>query len=225
MGKWSNMTNIFQMGWNHQPEYLWLFPKDSAVIQSSSGAAQYKSSLKQAFWGLVWCKEMRTSMWNSGNVIEQLVRQIKGKLVNQSEDLLLRLDPQFWVFFLLCNDFRSDDEVSFSMKDDVFNSAVPFAVGTTLPKTNIILVAPWKNAWFQVYFLFLGRPILRGNYSFSGSVQQQFFVNFCKCFKVFCSWLVGGMDFASIKLPTWMLWDTYMLYVYLHENHTNQPFM
>ena len=33
-------------------------------------------------------------MWNTGNVIEQLLRQIKGKLVNHSEDLLLRLDQR-----------------------------------------------------------------------------------------------------------------------------------
>ena len=24
LGKWSNLTNIFQMGWNHQPVFFWL---------------------------------------------------------------------------------------------------------------------------------------------------------------------------------------------------------
>ena len=25
LGKWSHFTNIFQMGWNHQPEFQWIF--------------------------------------------------------------------------------------------------------------------------------------------------------------------------------------------------------
>ena len=23
LGKWSNLTNMFQMGWNHQPDFMW----------------------------------------------------------------------------------------------------------------------------------------------------------------------------------------------------------
>ena len=31
LGRWSNLTNIFQMGWNHQPEYHWIFDTSDPI--------------------------------------------------------------------------------------------------------------------------------------------------------------------------------------------------
>ena len=153
------------MGWNHQLDIIWLFPKDSAVIQSSSsGAAQYKSSLKQAFLGLVWCGswELRCGtleMWD-----RKPLRQIKGKLVNHSEGMLLW--PTMWCALL-------------------------FAVGTTLgPSLKLTDIAqlPGKNAWFQDYYhsslkkcmiprllSFLGRPIFKRQRFLFGKCTSTYF--------------------------------------------------
>ena len=35
--KWSNSTNIFQMGWNHQPEIKWIYPDFLGVCPSTGG--------------------------------------------------------------------------------------------------------------------------------------------------------------------------------------------
>ena len=66
LGKWSNLTNIFQMGWNHQPEdhiYLFIFFWGGGELlllgmvnrlNSSIETRRQKSDWRQGLWQWQW---------------------------------------------------------------------------------------------------------------------------------------------------------------------------
>ena len=54
LGKWANLTNIFQMGWNHQPDYIW----DPSLFSTKSDIHSLVTS--RDFW---WLPEKTDIDW------------------------------------------------------------------------------------------------------------------------------------------------------------------
>ena len=60
LGKWSNLTNIFQMSWNHQLVYQWssFFCSYAALFQS---ARQFE--IKAGFNSITWTWDVLRDLW------------------------------------------------------------------------------------------------------------------------------------------------------------------
>ena len=62
LGKWSHLTNIFQMGWNHQPDDLtWYEVFPMTLLLESHAAKSPQNAQEVLFWDMFyfsqgcWC--------------------------------------------------------------------------------------------------------------------------------------------------------------------------
>ena len=62
LGRWSNLSNILQTGWNHQPEYINTFALtfivfgmfvlgESNLVESKIGKVSFRANHAMAHWG------------------------------------------------------------------------------------------------------------------------------------------------------------------------------
>ena len=140
LGKWSNLTNIFEMGWNHQLENNGV---DGVGVQQNAGAFEVmtQSALKELAQKSRECFWQMRCAWE----IMQFLGCLEGISVAKLETwkfLFLKLSLSFTLF--LC------------------------WFGKTLPETNSNWshwkLMNWKRICIRSGFLFwIGfRPILRG---------------------------------------------------------------